>query len=97
MSMCDPYPSEWFVHHFEVGDFVECKRTPGAIFEIVENCRDYDAIALVKIKFVGPRRGIPPRTKGRLHKHFRIKALTVDDKHLIPANPMLTLAAAAGG
>lgn len=97
MSMMDDYPSEWFKHHFEIGDLVEMERCPGAIFEIVENCRDYDAVAMVKLKFVGPRRGIPPVTKGRLHKHFRIKTLTSMDKHVLQANAMLALAVMAGG
>lgn len=97
MSMVDDYPAYMFEHRFEVGDFVEIERCPGAIFEVVENCRDYDATTLTRVKFVGPRYGIPPVTKGRLHKHFRIRALTVQGWKLVQANAMLTLAVMASG
>ena len=95
--MMDDYPDAWFRHHFQPGDLVEVQRCSGVVFEVVGLCRDYDAVAMVEIRFVGPRRGIPPVTKGRLHKHFRIRKLTVLDKNLVQANAMLALAVAAGG
>jgi len=97
MSMTGEYPEGWFTHHFEVGEFVELKKCPGAVFEVVEQVRDYDGAAMYSLKFVGPRKGIPPRTIGRLHKHFRIKTRTSLDNELLAANPMLTLAVASGG
>jgi len=77
---------------FAVGDLVEVRRAPGAVFEVVERYRDYDAYPMVKIKFVGPRRGIPPSTKGKLHKHFRIKRIQTNQLALVQANAMLAIA-----
>ena len=88
---------DFMVHRFAVGDLVERGRWPGAVFRVVGITRDYDAWPLVLIKFAGPRRWIPPTTRGRLPKRFRIVTLTVEDQQLIPANPMLALAAFAGG
>lgn len=82
---------------FKVGDFVEIKRCPGAVFEVIERYRAYDSYPLIKIKFVGPHKGLHPVTKGRLHKLFRIKTLTADQDALIQANAMLVLALMARG
>jgi len=77
---------------FAVGDLVEVKKAPGAVFEVIEQYRDYDDYPMVKIKFVGPRRGIPPSTKGKLHKHFRIRRISANQTMLVQANAMLAIA-----
>lgn len=92
MSMVDDYLHYMYKHPFELGAFVELTRAPGAIFEVMEHCRDYDGTAFVRLKFVGPRRGIPPRTIGRLHKHFRIKQRYSSTWSLVEANPMMVVA-----
>lgn len=86
-----------FQQPFAVGTYVEVQRYPGAIFRVVEHSQDYDAFAIAVVKFVGPRRGIPPRTKGGLDRNFRICKLRVDPWNLVEANPMLVLAAESGG
>jgi hypothetical protein len=83
--------------HFELGEFVEYKNCPGAVFRVVKRYREYDGYPMVKVKFVGPRKGIPTVTKGRLHKHFRIKTFASHLGDLTAANPMLVIAVAAGG
>jgi len=97
MTMVDDYPDYMFRHPFAVGDYVEVKKYLGAVFRVVENTRDYDATAISVIKFVGPRKGIPPRTKGGLRKDFRIRKLNSQPWNLVAANPMLVIAAASGG
>lgn len=82
---------------FEVDDLVEYTRMPGAIFRIVERFRDYDAYPFVRVKFFGPHKGLSPVTKGRLHKHFRIKTFCSNQERLVPANPMLALAVSSLG
>jgi len=97
MSMADDSSGFMFQHPFAMGDYVEVKRYPGAVFRIVENTRDYDSTPISVIKFIGPRRGIPPRTKGGLRKNFRIKRLNVNPWDLVDANPMLVIAAVSEG
>jgi hypothetical protein len=97
MTMMDDYPGYMFQHTFGVDDYVELEWAPGAVFRVVENTRDYDGTALSTLRFAGPRRGIPPRTVGRLHRHFRIKKRNAEPWKLRAANPMLVLAIEAGG
>lgn len=77
---------------FNIGDYVESKGLPGAIWRILSWDRTYDGLALAKVKFQGPHRGLPPITLGRVNKHFRIKKLNMLRSNMTAPNPMLVIA-----
>lgn len=84
-------------HQFNVGDYVEYRSAPGAVFRVVEQFQTPDCVPLVRIRFVGPSAGVPLKSKRRLQDRFRMKRLTADQRVLTVANPMLVIAIMAEG